>query len=126
MVFDERVRSGFPLIQEKLFSAGDRMVIYYDGDCPFCRNYVLYQRLKAQTESLQLVDLRLDVTAQNKMMKQGYDLDEGMLVVDGGRCFHGANALLYLAENFRGMDVLLSRPWLAKMSYPLQIGRAHV
>lgn len=95
------------------------MKIYYDSDCPFCSSYVLYQRLKSQADHLELVSVRENHDARIKVQKLGFDLDQGMLVEDQGEFFYGADAISYLAREYKGMDSLLVRPAVARLAYPV-------
>lgn len=34
--------------------------IYYDAECPFCKNFVQYQNLKKNIGDILLIDIRTD------------------------------------------------------------------
>ncbi|MGJ7457360.1 thiol-disulfide oxidoreductase DCC family protein [Halomonas sp. MA07-2] len=99
--------------------------IYYDGDCPFCRRYVDLLRLREVAGEVRLVSLREAPEACRRFRALGIDLDEGMVVEQGGRLYHGSDAVHYLAlmttpvGGFNRLSsAILSRRWLARGLYP--------
>lgn len=99
--------------------------IFYDGECPFCARYVVMLRLK-KTGSVQLVDLRSALPIRLELEAAGFDLDQGMVVEDGGHRYSGADAVAYLAALSTNSDLLnrinrmlLSRAGVARLVYPL-------
>ena len=106
--------------------------IVYDGACPFCDDYVRYQRLQAAAASVELIDARShpEVLAEHSISHA--HLEDGMVVILDGRQLHGADAVHALS--------LLSDPpgkgWvhavatigrsraLARIAYPfMKVGR---
>lgn len=75
-----------------------KIKIYYDGHCPFCRNYVQLLDLRRNVESVDLIDLREDTDSKAVFTEYGYDLDSGMVVDVDGRFHHGKDAAAILAE----------------------------
>lgn len=71
--------------------------IVYDGECPFCTNYVKYMKLKATLGEVRLVNARDGGEVVERVVAAGYDLDEGMALVDGGNIYHGADCMNRLA-----------------------------
>jgi predicted DCC family thiol-disulfide oxidoreductase YuxK len=71
--------------------------IVYDGACPFCDDYVRYQRLDRAAESLELVDAR---TRPEVLAAEGIEaaaMEEGMVVIADGRQYRGADAVHLLS-----------------------------
>lgn len=113
-------------------AAGTGLRIIYDGACPFCDDYVRYQRLRASAGHVELVDARSrpEVLAEHAI--DPAELEEGMVVVMDGRLHRGADAmhlLSMLSESpgkawVRAIAALSrSRP-LARLAYPfLRLGR---
>jgi predicted DCC family thiol-disulfide oxidoreductase YuxK len=102
------------------------VTIYYDGDCPFCTNYVSYLRLKEAAGTPALVDVRQDDQARRALEAQGYDLDQGMVAEIGGVRYWGKDALNALAlltgrsGAFNRLSAaLFSSPGIARLAYPL-------
>lgn len=103
--------------------------IYYDGDCPFCRRYVDLLRLREAAGEVRLISLRDAPEACRRFQARGIDLDQGMVVEQGGRLYHGSDAVHRLALMTTPIGVfnrvtalLFSLPWLAAMLYPLMRG----
>lgn len=96
--------------------------LLYDGDCPFCANYVEFIRLRERFPDLTLVDLRAqpDHAASNLVRASGLKLDDGMaLVSDDGAIHHGAEAIHRLAESGTVNGWLFGSRWRAKVLYPV-------
>jgi hypothetical protein len=51
----------------------DKMVIVYDGECPFCRNYVRLMELRKVVGNVDLVNARTPHPAVSKLVELGYD-----------------------------------------------------
>jgi predicted DCC family thiol-disulfide oxidoreductase YuxK len=106
-------------------------LVIYDGECFFCQNYAALVRLKASVGTVELLDARSNDPRVAAYWQQGYDLNEGMLFVYGGRVFHGHEATRVLATLsssdtlFSALNRLaLSSPIAARLSYPLlKLGR---
>lgn len=93
-----------------------RVRVVYDGDCPFCSAYARLTRLR-QRHEVELVDARRDPELVGELRQQGYDADEGMIVLVDGEVHHGEDAAAFLeAESRRGL--LPSDGWIRKL-YPL-------
>jgi len=107
------------------------LVIYYDGDCPFCRRYVRYLRLDRTVGSVTLEDVRQNPEARLALERQGFNLDEGMVVDMDGRRVGGADAVNALALLSTPVGVfnrlnrlLLASPRMSRFLYPvLRSGR---
>lgn len=107
------------------------LVVVYDGECPFCRNYVHLMALRNAAGSVELVDARTSAPAVLKLKQLGYDLNEGMAALYGGNVYYGNDAVMFLSSlaNERGwlgrlVALLLRAPRRARVLYPiLKFGR---
>lgn len=106
--------------------------IYYDGECPFCTHYAALLRLRESIGDVDLVNVREDTEARQKLQAYGYDLDQGMVLDLDGRFHVGADAMHRLAM-LSSRSGFLNRmiagvfrfAWLATLLYPvLRAGRA--
>jgi predicted DCC family thiol-disulfide oxidoreductase YuxK len=91
--------------------------ILYDGDCPFCRNYVLMQRLRQAIGPVRLVNAREGGAEVEAATRAGLDLDQGMVLSYDGRLYHGdacMNMLALLSDDRRLRARLLN--WLFSSS----------
>jgi len=103
------------------------VLIVYDGECPFCRNYVAFTRLKESVGNVQLIDARqADKTLLKTMQELKLDLDEGMALKYNGHWYHGADCthMLALMTSTDGLmnrisRVLFATPERAGWAYPI-------
>lgn len=108
-----------------------RVLIVYDGDCYFCRAYVKFLRLQQAIGPVELLSARSGDARVRHFIRQGIDLDAGMLVVTAEGMHAGADAVHWLASQRTAQttierlhDVLFRRRWLAQLLYPLlRLGR---
>jgi predicted DCC family thiol-disulfide oxidoreductase YuxK len=102
--------------------------VVYDGDCPFCSSYVRLYRLREVTGRVHLIDARSDHPILDEVRALRLDLDEGMAVKAGGRFYHGAEALQFLAILGAGDGLfnrlnraLFKHPGLSRLLYPWMV-----
>lgn len=70
-----------------------QLSLLYDGECPMCRSYVRWQRVRRDVGELELIDARQDSEARRELTAMGFDLDEGFALQVGERWYHGSEAL---------------------------------
>jgi len=75
----------------------DELTIIYDGECPFCRNYVRLVTLREAGHRVSLVDAREDAALTAECAARGLSLDDGMVVIHRGAWHHGAEAMHRIA-----------------------------
>jgi len=75
----------------------EQIWLVYDGECPFCSSYVKFVRLQDSFGRLHLIDARQGGELVNSVIKQGFDLNEGMVLVYQNRFYHGADCINILA-----------------------------
>ena len=83
--------------------------LYYDGDCPFCRRYADYLRLRKKF-NLTLKNARVEPEAIAGLRSQGYEINNGMILILEGKIYQGAEALAVLEEKLN--------PALLRAIYP--------
>ena len=100
--------------------------IVYDGDCPFCSNYVRFTRLRRAAGRGELIDARSDHPIIGEITRAGLDLDEGMVMKQDGRFYHGDDVVHRLALMTTGsgpFNAAISRvfasPARSRALYPL-------
>jgi predicted DCC family thiol-disulfide oxidoreductase YuxK len=67
--------------------------LLYDGECPFCRSYIHFLRLRESIGPVRLIDARQDTPERKQVADAGLDLDEGMVLHLEGQLYHGAACL---------------------------------
>lgn len=70
--------------------------LVYDGQCPICRNFVLYYRVR-KTINLHLVDARKDSKLVQEITDAGLNLDEGIVLKMDEVLYHGSDAMYVIA-----------------------------
>ncbi|MDX8513515.1 DCC1-like thiol-disulfide oxidoreductase family protein [Mesorhizobium captivum] len=104
--------------------------IIYDGDCPFCSNYVRLVRIRDNFE-VTLTDARAHPDLVKQLKAKGLDVDQGMIARIEGKNYFGSEAmsLISMLSSRSGMaNRALSRLFrnrrLTALSYPiLRFGR---
>ena len=102
-----------------------KLELYYDYECPFCKEYSKYVVLKKKYD-VSLFNARENIQQIKKLKEKGFDINTGMiLVVDEDEMYHGADAarkldaILYkqnLLDKFLSFIVRL--PGFKLMIYP--------
>ncbi|UPA25211.1 thiol-disulfide oxidoreductase DCC family protein [Shinella oryzae] len=111
-----------------------KSVVIYDGECPFCSNYVKFQRLRETLGNVLLLDARAVPGLVREFEAAGKPLDDGMVLIMGGRIYYGADCVnrLALLSSRRGWfnklnALIFSSPTVANVLYPfMKFGRAMV
>lgn len=75
----------------------DALIIVYDGECPFCSQYVKMVRLREAAGPVRLVDARSDSPEVDMIRAAGLDLNEGMALIENGQIWHGDECIHRLA-----------------------------
>ncbi len=108
----------------------EKLIIIYDEECPFCNNLIKLSNIRRAQPSCTLVNARDSESEYIEDVRHRYNLDEGMLVIFGGREFYGWSALHVLNkieknENVKSVSLyLFSSPFFSRVSYPiLRVGR---
>ncbi len=71
--------------------------IVYDGECPYCRRYAHYVRLKETVGQVHLVNAREPHEAVDYLKEQQVDLHQGMVVIYQSQVYYAADAIHMLA-----------------------------
>lgn len=108
-----------------------KTIVIYDGECPFCRNYVSLMNLRNATGDVTLLDARENSDVVLSLANEGFDINEGMAVVHGGHVYFGEDAVVFISSVTETNTVvgklvarLLGGKWRASILYPiLKIGR---
>ncbi len=103
-------------------TGGAGIAVYYDGECPFCRSYVAYAKLKERFGEVALVNAREAPEKVAEFLARGFDIDDGFIVEQGDAIHAGADAMRFihaeLAPESTGLSRFANRRFLAA-AYPL-------
>jgi predicted DCC family thiol-disulfide oxidoreductase YuxK len=107
------------------------LTIIYDGHCPFCSSYVSHLRLRNVAHELKYIDARGGGPIVAEAVQQGFNLDNGMVVIIDSSYYCGGDALQILASLTSPVNLfnrfnakLLTSGALSQTLYPiLRFGR---
>lgn len=80
--------------------------VLYDGECPFCRSYVHFLRLRESIGPVRLIDARQDTPERARALAAGLDLNDGMVLGLEGQLYHGAACLNRLSLMSTGSGLI--------------------
>ena len=69
------------------------LTFIYDGECPFCNHFAELLEIKSNIGNINIIDGRKNQALINSLLKKGYDLDYGAILLKGEDIFHGAEAI---------------------------------
>lgn len=75
--------------------------LLYDGECPICAGFVRFAEFRRRHPDLQLLDARQEPQLVAQLRGEGYEINDGMVLVLDGRVYYGAAANEKLAS-FQG------------------------
>jgi predicted DCC family thiol-disulfide oxidoreductase YuxK len=103
----------------------DGDLLLYDGECPFCRNYIALLAIRQVSPSFRVIDARRDPLLSARLLADGFNLDDGIVLRWQDSVYFAGDAihvLSLIAEN-RGLSRL--NRWVfksrrrARLLYPL-------
>ena len=69
------------------------LTFIYDGECPFCNHFAQLLELKSKIDNISILDGRKNPELIKDLLKKGYDLDKGAILLKNKEILHGANAI---------------------------------
>ncbi len=76
------------------FSASPNVVwLLYDGECPICRTYCRYARIREAVGELHLVDARQPGPLRDEITAAGLDIDQGIVLKFKDVVYFGPDAM---------------------------------
>ena len=75
----------------------DDIWLVYDGECPVCRTYCKYVRIREAVGRLHLVDARQPSEIMDEITAAGLNIDQGMVVKINDAIYYGPEAIRILA-----------------------------
>src|SRR5271165_2363920 len=76
---------------------GDAWLVY-DGECPVCKTYTKYIRIRKTVGQLHLVDARHQGPLMDQITAAGLDIDHGMVLKFNDVIYYGADAIFVLTK----------------------------
>ena len=74
------------------------LTFIYDGECPFCNHFAELLELKSKVNNISILDARKNLNFTNSLLKKGYDIDNGAILLMGEDILHGAQAINYICS----------------------------
>ena len=71
--------------------------LVYDDECPVCRTYCRYARIRETVGELRLVDARKPGPLMDEITAAGLDIDQGMVLKFRDVVYYGADAIHMLS-----------------------------
>lgn len=106
--------------------ATDTLYLIYDGDCVLCRNTAQATKIKKSVGHLEIINARTSHPLVTEAIKNGYNLNEGIIVKYNKQYFYGVDAVHFLALIGSSSDVynkinssLFRYKFAARIFYPL-------
>ena len=106
----------------------NKIIIIYDGECPFCSDFVSLNRLRDLGYSVSIINARDHGDPLVKDLSENYDLDDGMIVVYNDSVLFGAAAAHFISTSFAKRNIravfycsLLSNQRIAEVFYPILV-----
>ena len=65
----------------------------YDGECPFCNHFAELIEIKSKIKNIKILDGRNNPILIKSLLKKGFDLDKGAILLKDNQIFHGAEAI---------------------------------
>jgi len=74
----------------------DDVWLVYDGECPVCKTYCKYIRIREAVGKLHLVDARESSSIMDEITAAGLDIDQGMVLEFKNAIYYGPDAIYML------------------------------
>ena len=69
------------------------LTFIYDGECPFCNHFAELLELKSKIKNISVLDGRKNPKLIKSLLKKGYDIDKGAILLSDDDIFHGSEAI---------------------------------
>ena len=79
----------------------DRLTFIYDGECPFCNHFAELIELKSKLSDISIINGREDLITIKRLLKEGYDLDKGAILLTNDNIFHGSDAINIITSQIK-------------------------
>ena len=71
----------------------ENLTFIYDGECPFCNHFAELLEFKSKIKNIIILNARKNQNIIKSLLKKGYDIDNGAILMKGNEIFHGAEAI---------------------------------
>ena len=79
----------------------DKSLFIYDGQCPFCNHFAQLLELKSSLPEFEIIDGRKNLALLSQLYEQGYDLNNGAILVNNENIMHGGDAINWICSQIK-------------------------
>ena len=79
----------------------DKNLFIYDGECPFCKHFAELLELKSSLSTFEIIDGRKNLVLLTQLYNQGYDLNNGAILINKGNIMNGADAINWICSEIK-------------------------
>ena len=73
----------------------------YDGECTFCNHFAHLLDLRNSLPGLQILNGREHLEKLTSLYNQGYDLNNGAILINDGKIMHGSEAINWICSELK-------------------------
>lgn len=90
----------------KDYMAQYALVLIYDGECPFCSQYVKISKIKKTVGNLCLLNARENLELVNKLRIHEVSIDRGIVAYYAGYLYQGAESMILVSRLSSGEQIV--------------------
>ena len=79
----------------------NKNLFIYDGECPFCNHFAQLLELKSSLPEFEILDGRKNLALLSELYNEGYDLNEGAILIINKNVLHGADAINWICSEIK-------------------------
>ena len=79
----------------------NKLIFIYDGECPFCNHFAELLELKSNLNGIEIMDGRKNLSYLKELLKKGFDLDKGAILIKGEEILHGSEAINWICSQIK-------------------------
>ena len=79
----------------------NKLIFIYDGECPFCNHFAELLELKSNLNGIEIRDGRKNLSYLKGLLKKGFDLDKGAILIKGEEILHGSEAINWICSQIK-------------------------
>ena len=72
--------------------------IIYDGECPICKNFLIFTKLKEYNPEIKIINARENSEAVQYFKNLGYTIDDGFILVLNEEIYYGDKCLQKISK----------------------------
>ena len=89
------------------FVMSSNFTFIYDGECPFCNHFAELLEIKSNVKNINIIDGRQNLNIINSLLKKGYDIDRGAILLKDDEILHGVDAINTICKQISNPSSLL-------------------